>query len=55
MIGLDNLDGVINIIREASSNANALAGLVSGKFLSEWMYFLSKLSTMIYFSGKWIF
>lgn len=30
MIGLDNLDGVIRIIKEATSNANASAGLRSG-------------------------
>lgn len=35
VIGLDNLDGVIRIIREASSNANALAGLRNGYDLSE--------------------
>lgn len=35
VIGLDNLDGVIRIIREASSNANALAGLRNGYNLSE--------------------
>ncbi|KAK4798236.1 hypothetical protein SAY86_030562 [Trapa natans] len=35
VIGLDNLDGVIKIIREASSNANALTGLISEFNLSE--------------------
>jgi hypothetical protein len=31
-VGLDNLDGVIRIIREASSNAIASAGLRNGEF-----------------------
>ncbi|XP_031374601.1 DNA gyrase subunit A, chloroplastic/mitochondrial isoform X2 [Punica granatum] len=35
VIGLDNLDGVIRIIRQASSNAHASAGLVSEFNLSE--------------------
>ncbi|KAI6670021.1 hypothetical protein NL676_004906 [Syzygium grande] len=35
VIGLDNLDGVIRIIKEASSNANASAGLRSEYNLSE--------------------
>ena len=31
-MGLDNLDGVIRIIREASSNAIASVGLRNGEF-----------------------
>lgn len=33
LIGFDNLDGVIRIIREASSNSVAAAGLRDGKLL----------------------
>lgn len=33
LIGFDNLDGVIRIIREASSNLVAAAGLRDGKLL----------------------
>ena len=41
-MGLDNLDGVIRIIRESSSNAVASAGLRKGK-LSMYLYFILKL------------
>lgn len=47
MIGLDNLDGVINIIREASSNANASSGLVRGRFLYDLFYFLFKFLAVL--------
>lgn len=38
MIGLDNLDGVIRVVRAATSNANASAGLVSGKLFAAWNF-----------------
>lgn len=33
LVGFDNLDGVIRIIREASSNSIAAAGLQNGELL----------------------
>lgn len=38
-MGLDNIDGVIRIIRESSSNAAASAGLRSGKLPLFWISF----------------
>lgn len=33
IVGLDNLDGVIQVVKSASNNASAVADLTTGKLL----------------------